>query len=80
MTGGSACCASAPENDATAIKPAIAETFLPELPSIASSTRPLVAIKRNDRGAFICPIPRAPIPEFNPKILHSLLRIICNAR
>jgi len=53
VTGGRLdCCASAPENEATAIRLATAETFRPELLSNFSSTELTVAIDRNDLGAF----------------------------
>jgi len=62
VTGGRFdCCASAPENEATAIRPATAETFRPELLSNFSSTELIVAIERNDLGAFASPIPFAPL-------------------
>jgi hypothetical protein len=58
LTGGRLddCCASAPENDATAISPATAETLVPEAPSIFPSAKLTAAIARNDRGAMTCPI------------------------
>src|SRR5437660_11375861 len=53
VTGGRLdCCASAPENDATAIRPATAETVLPELFSIAWLTELIAPSKRSDLGAF----------------------------
>jgi hypothetical protein len=58
VTGGrGACCASAPENEATAIRPATDETFLPELLSILSPTELIAAIERNDLGALVLFIP-----------------------
>jgi hypothetical protein len=70
-----ACCASAPENEATAISPATAETFRPELLSNFSSTELIVAIERNDLGAFASPILFAPLSHPN-----SLMRFICSER
>src|SRR5207247_5361875 len=53
VTGGRLdCCASAPENDATAMRPATAETFLPELFSVVWPTELIAASKRSDLGAF----------------------------
>ena len=76
VTGGRFdCCASAPENEATAISPATAETFRPELLSNFSSTELIVAIERNDLGAFASPIPFAPLRHSN-----SLMRFICSER
>jgi hypothetical protein len=69
VTGGRfGCCASAPENEATAIRPATAETFLPELLSNFAPTELTVAIERNDLGAFALPITR-PQLNFSPRIL-----------
>ncbi len=46
------CWASAPENDATAIRPATAETVLPELFSITWPTELIAVLKTRDFGAF----------------------------
>ncbi|MFK4540024.1 hypothetical protein ABIA00_008207 [Bradyrhizobium ottawaense] len=72
VTGGRFdCCACAPlDTDATAIKLATAETFLPETPANFSSTRPNAATERNDFGATTCPITKRPIFLF----AHSLRR------
>src|ERR1700709_1769843 len=53
VTGGRLdCCASAPENEATAIRPATAETALPSSFSIVWLTELIAASKRSDLGAF----------------------------
>src|SRR5204862_4865974 len=52
VTGGKLdCCASAPENDAAAIRPATAVTVLPELFSNVWLTELIAASKRSDLGA-----------------------------
>jgi len=74
VTGGRFdCCASAPENDATAIRPATADTFVPEPPSNLSSTRSTIAIERNDLGAIARPIPRAPIYSRFTSLMRFIL-------
>jgi hypothetical protein len=52
------CCASAPENDATAIKLATAETFVAEYP--VPSAEPTTASKRSDLGALTLLISSTP--------------------
>src|SRR5438046_8535906 len=72
VTGGRLdCCASAPENDATAIKPATAETFLPELFSTVWLTELIATLKRSDLGALVLFITR---PLMNPGSCESLSR------
>src|SRR5882757_867567 len=61
VTGGRLdCWASAPENDATAIRPATAVTVLPELFSMDWLTDLIAVSKRSDFGAFILFMTRAP--------------------
>jgi len=58
--------------EATADQAATAETFRPELLSNFSSTELIVAIERNDLGAFVSPIPFAPLTNF-----QFVMRFIC---
>ena len=51
------------ENDATAIKPATAETRFPELSSGLSSTELIAAKSRNDLGVIACPISIRPVTD-----------------
>jgi hypothetical protein len=70
VTGGRLdCCASAPENDATAIKPATAETFRPELLSGFSFAELFVADARNDFGILALLI--NPIPKIQLQLIHA---------
>jgi hypothetical protein len=56
LTGGrSDGCASAPETDATAIRPATADTLL-EMPSNFPALSWIAAFARSDRGVMTCPI------------------------
>jgi hypothetical protein len=52
VTGGRLDCASAPENDATAIRPATAVTFRPERLSDFSLAEFIAAFERSDLGVF----------------------------
>jgi hypothetical protein len=72
VTGGRFdCCASAPENEATAIIPATAETFRPEQLSNFSLTEFIAALERSDLGVFALFIPRAPTEFQIADAVHS---------
>jgi len=69
------CCASALEKEATAISPATADTFGPELFSKDSPTSSTVATERNDRGATARPIfTRPKFPFHFADADHDMLR------
>jgi hypothetical protein len=75
VTGGrDDCWASAPENEATAIRPATAETFLPEWLSGLSGTGLIAATDRNDLGIFAAPILTGTLNS------NSLTQSLCGER